>query len=382
MDKQKTRLALIMLASASLLACGSSEKAKETAAAAVRGVEIETVRQQSVPDLYEATGTVRSVTSSMINAQIGGTVLEMRVKAGDHVKRGQILAVLDDRSPRAQLMAAEAGVVEASEGRAEIGQALQAAAADRQFAEATYKRYQGLLDKNSVSRQEFESAEARYKAALANERALEAKKKQVAARAEQARSQRENAQTVFSYSRVVSPIDGVVTAKAVDAGTVVMPGSPLVTVEDPTRYRLEASLPEQFLPKVSLGMRVAVKTESGTLDGRVTEIVPAADVASRTFLVKVDLPRECDCRSGQYGTASFAAGEAKRLTVPRRALVEFGGLEGVYVVNAQGAAEYRLVKTGKDLGERVEIVSGLAEGDRVATSQVASLRDGARVEGQ
>jgi RND family efflux transporter MFP subunit len=263
---------------------------------------------------------------------------------------------------------------------AEIEQALQAAAADRQFAEATYRRYQGLLAKNSVSRQEFDGAEAKYKAALANERALQAKKKQIEARGEQARSQQDSAETVLSYSRVTSPINGVVTAKAVDAGTVVMSGMPLLTVEDSTRYRLEASLPEQLLPKVALGAAVSIRTEREKFDGRVAEVVPAADTASRTFLVKIDLPKDCGCRSGEYGTASFAVGEARRLSVPRRALIEHGELEGVFVANPQGGLEYRLVKTGKDLGERVEILSGISEGDRVATSQVEQLRDGARVE--
>jgi multidrug efflux system membrane fusion protein len=112
----------------------------------------------------------------------------------------------------------------------------------------------------------------------------------------------------------------------------------------------------------------------------VAEIVPAADAASRTFLVKVDLPKDCGCRSGEYGTADFAVGEVRQLSVPRRALVEHGELEGVFVANPQGVLEYRLVKTGKDLGERVEILSGISEGERVATSQVERLRDGARVE--
>lgn len=372
----------LVAAAAAFTACGSGESAKETPGETVPGVQLETVRLQPRPDIYEATGTVRSATTSVIAAQISGTVREMRVRAGDRVQRGQVLAVLDDRSPRAQLNAAKAGVEEATQELAEIEQALAAAAADRQFAEATYKRYQGLLAKNSVSRQEFDGAESRYKAALANERALAAKKKQVEARGEQARSHVESAQTVFSYSRVVSPIAGVVTAKSVDTGTVVMPGTPLLTVEDPSRYQLEASVPEQFISKVSPGITVAVDVGHGELEGQVAEIVPAADVDSRTFLVKIDLPRDCGCRSGEYGTARFPVGEHKALTVPRHAIIQHGQLEGVFVADAQGVLEYRLVKTGKSLGDRVEILSGLAEGERIATTQVEKLRDGARVEAQ
>ena len=113
-----------------------------------------------------------------------------------------------------------------------------------------------------------------------------------------------------------------------------------------------------------------------------SEIVPSADPASRTFLVKIDLPRDSGCRSGEYGTASFAVGDSKRLTVPRAAVVAHGQLEGAYVIGPQNTVEFRLAKAGKDLGERVEILSGLSEGERVAVSQLQHLRDGVVVEAQ
>jgi multidrug efflux pump subunit AcrA (membrane-fusion protein) len=206
------------------LACGSNEKAQGPEGPVLSGVTTETVRLQPTPDLYEAVGTVRSVTTSMLGAQISGTVREIHVKEGDRVRRGQLLAVLDDRAPRAQLGGAQAGVEEATQGLAEVEQALEAARAEQKFAEATFRRYRGLLEKNSLSRQEFEGAEARAKAAAANVRALEAKKKQREARREQAQAQHASAETIYSYSRIVSPLDGIVMAKSVDAGTLVMPG--------------------------------------------------------------------------------------------------------------------------------------------------------------
>ena len=118
------------------------------------------------------------------------------------------------------------------QGEEEVEQALKAATADRQFAEATLNRYKALLAKNSLSRQEYDGAEARYEAALANEHAMEAKRQQVLSRQQQARAQQNSAQVNLSYARIVSPLDGIVTAKSVDAGTVVMPGMPVLTVED------------------------------------------------------------------------------------------------------------------------------------------------------
>jgi membrane fusion protein, multidrug efflux system len=378
-NKYRAGIAGVIALATLSAACGSKTAHPETAATTVSEVNIETVHVQNLPGEYDAVGTIRSATSSVLGAQIGGMVREMRVKPGDRVRRGEVLAVLDDRNPRAQLQSADAGVAASQAGLVEVENGLQAAAAQRKLAEVTYHRYQQLLSKNSVTPQEFDGAEAAYKSAVANEAAAAARKQQMQAQSQMAQSQRESAQTMFSYSRIVSPIDGLVTAKMVDAGTLVMPGTPLLTVEDAAHYRLEASVPEDLLSKIHAGQQAQVTTGQGRFAGSVDEIVPSADPGSRTFVVKVALPPACACQSGVYGTAAFAVGELKALTVPRTAVVDRGQLEGVYVVNANGIAEYRLVKTGKILGERVEILSGLSDGEQVATSQHDRLSDGARV---
>jgi len=379
--KRICSLLIIAIAADIFTACSSNERRPVEPGPVISGVQTEIVHLESAPQLYQAVGAVHSANTAILAAQVGGTVREIHVQAGDRVKRGQLLAVLDDRSARAQVQGADAGVNEAIGGEAEIDQTLQAATADRKYAEATLKRYKELLAKNSLSRQEYDGAEARYQAALANQRALEAKKQQILARQQQARSRQDSAQTYLSYSRIVSPLDGIITAKSVDVGTVVMPGTPLLTVEETARYRLEASLPEEYLPNAKPGDRISISTEHGQFEGRVAEVGPAADVTSHTFTVKIDLPQDCDCRSGEYGQAIFPIGEAKELAVPSAAVVEHGELQGIFVVTPDGLAEYRLVKTGKSFGNRVEILSGLAAGEKVAISQVDRLRDGARVEG-
>lgn len=381
MNKRTFSILVVIIAATVLLTgCGSTKGPGATPAATVSGVSLETVQPQTVPETYEAVGTIRSATTSTLGAELSGTVHEIRVKPGDRVKRGEVLAVLDDRNPRTQLAAAEAGVVESKEGFAEADQALQAATAERKLAELTYHRYQDLLAKSSVTQQEFDNAETHYKSAVANEAALEARKRQMAARGQQAQSQQDSAQTVLSYSQIVSPMDGMVTARLVDPGTLVMPGAPIFTVEDTAHYRLEASVPEELVPKVRQSQQVPVWTEHAQVTGSVTEIVPAADPGSRTFLVKLALPATCSCRSGEYGKAAFPLGERKALAVSRSAVVERGQLEGVYVVDSHGTAEYRLVKTGKSFGDRVEILSGVSGGEQVATSLLDRLSDGVHVE--
>lgn len=377
--KSLLKLFLVVSAASLMLACGATEQARPRAAT-VSGVETETVRSQSTPDLYQAVGTVESATSSVVGAEISGTVRAVMVHAGDHVRRGQVLALLDDRNPRAQVGAAKAGVEEAQQGGAEVEQALAAATAQRQFAEATFKRYKALLAENSVSQQEFDNAQTQYKAALAHERALQAKQNQLSARGQQAKAQLASAETVLSYARVVSPLNGVVAAKNVDAGTLVMPGTPLFTVDDPAHYRLRASLPAEFAGRVRRGEEVKVETAGKKFTGQVVEVAPSTDPASRTMTVKVELPGDCGCQSGDYGTAFFPVGEQKILAVPAPALVEQGQLTGVFVVGHDGTVEYRLVKTGRTFGKRVEILSGLTGGERIALTKLDLLKQGVRVE--
>ncbi len=379
--KKICSLLLIAAAAGIMTACSSNGKRATQPGPVISGVQTETVRLESSPQLYQAVGAIHSAHTAILAAQLAGTVREIRVQAGDRVRRGQLLAILDDRGPQAQVQGAQAGVNEAIQGEAEVEQALQAAIADRQFAEATFNRYKALLAKNSLSRQEYDGAEARYQAALANQRAHEARKQQILASEQQAHSQVDTAQVNLSYARIISPLDGVVTLKSVDAGTVVMPGTAVLAVEDTSRYRLEESLPEEYLPAAKPGASVTVSTEEGQFAGRVAEVVPAADVTSHTFLVKIDLPPGCPCRSGEYGEASIPIGEVQRLAVPGSAVVEHGELQGVFVITPEGQVEYRLVKTGKTFGGQVEILSGLAAGEKVAISQIDRLRDGARVEG-
>jgi membrane fusion protein, multidrug efflux system len=374
------RLTMPLLVAAFLTACGSKQQAKETAPSVVSGVAVVTVHAQSTTDYYEAVGTVNPETTSVLGAEISGTVRKIYVKEGDHVRRGQLLAVIDSRVQQAQLEAAAAGIEESNQGLAEVKQALQAAEADRRFAEATFQRYKALLAKKSASQQEYDNVETHYKGALANEMATRAKLKQMEARQRQAQAQHSSAATVLSYSRITSPIDGVVTAKSVDEGTLVMPGTPLITVEETGHFRLLASVPERFLGLIHVGERVPVTLGSQQVEGSIIEIVPAADPSTRTFVAKVELPRSCKCQSGQFGSADFAIGSGNRVLVPADALLRRGELEGLFVIDPKGVAYYRLVKTGKTFGSWIEILSGLDDGERVAVTKVNQLSDGVRVQ--
>jgi RND family efflux transporter MFP subunit len=167
----------------------------------------------------------------------------------------------------------------------------------------------------------------------------------------------------------------------VEPGDLAVPGQPLLVLDDFRAYRLEAEVGESAIGRVRMGQRVPVTLDAlgRTLEGRVAEIIPAADPASRTVTVKLELPADADLRSGLFGRAHFLVGERQALTVPLSALVERGQLTGVYVVDPRSVARFRLVTAGERRAGRAEILSGLAAGERIAGDGTERLSDGVRV---
>jgi multidrug efflux pump subunit AcrA (membrane-fusion protein) len=363
-------------------ACSKSEHRQNSNSSAVApGTAIETIKPSTVEDFFAVAGTVRAKQTSALSSKITGTVAAVSVRTGDKVRKGQLLVQIDGRELHAELAGANAGLEEITWATKAAASALAAAQGQRELAATTYKRYQALLGKESVTRQEFDEVNTKFKVATAemmraeeNLRALEAKKAQAEARISQA-------QALLSQANIVSPYDGIVTDKAAELGMLASPGTPLVTVEDAGAYRLEAQVGESSLAYAKLGAAVPVRVDAldTTLSGKVAEIVPAADPQSRTFTIKIELPAEPLLRSGVYGKASLSRGERQVLLVPIGAVLERGQLTGVFVVGQDGRAEFRLVKTGKRYGENFEILSGLSAGERVVVKGAERIAEGSRV---
>jgi RND family efflux transporter MFP subunit len=244
-----------------------------------------------------------------------------------------------------------------------------------------------------VSVQEFDEVRtkttaARAEADQASERlqALVARKSQIVARIDQAKADAANAEVFLSYTKILSPIDGIVTAKPAEVGQMASPGTPILTVEDDSHYRLEVLVEESRIGRIHLGDPVRVSIDAlgqKPMEGRVSEIVPSLDPASRSFIVKVDLQSPeapTVFRSGLFGKARFNTGTKKVLTVPLQSVLERGQLTFVYVVDPAKIARMRLIQTGKTYGDRVEVLSGLSEGDQVILEPLSAVKDGAAVE--
>lgn len=394
------KAASVLIVSATALfntACGRRQETATEKMAPIPNVKIEKVVAAPIDDFYEATGTVRSKTTSVVSSRIMGSIIAIRVREGDRVRAGQTLIEIDSRDATAQLQKAQAGMRETENALEEMERNLQASGSGKAAAEAslalaasTYNRYKALLERRSVSPQEFDEVQAKYKVADAEaERAtrmlssLVARKNQVLAKIDQAKADVVNAQVYASYGRVASPINGIVTAKQAEIGAMAAPGAPLLTLEDDSHYRLEASVEESQIRNINVSDPVQVRIDAlgdEQLSGTVIEIVPTADPASRSHTVKIDLPARPALRSGSFGRARFSSGQKQAITIPQRAITERGQLVSVFVVDDSGMARLRLIKTGKAYGDRVEVLTGLSDGERIVVDRVEAVSDGSRVE--
>ena len=381
-------------------ACGRTQELATQKAGSIHNVKIETVSLASVDDYYEAVGTVRPATSSLLSARITGSVVALHVNEGDRVRAGQLLIEIDNRDATAQLQRAQAGLREAQESLEEVERSIHeaeaartAADAQKQLAAKTLERYQTLLERKSVSPQEFDEVQAKQRVAGAEaDRAervvltLGARRNQVVARIEQSKADFTAAQVSAGYARITSPINGLVTSKQTNVGQTATPGSPLLTVEDDSRYRLEAAVEESRSGAARRGDGVLVLLDapgSKEFGGSVSEIVPTSDPASRSFTLKVDLPTDANkmgVRSGMFGRARFGIGQRQTIAVQQTAIVQRGQLTYLYVVDESGIAQLRVIKTGKAYGDRIEVLSGLSEGERIVIEGVGGINEGSRVQ--
>lgn len=376
-------LAIAALALAlALAACGGSAPEQARAPQTVTGVRVVTVTAQTVPDEIEAPGTVQSATTAEIAARAMGTVQAVLVREGDAVRRGQLLVQIDDRELAARSNAAQSALDEAAAARDEVARAVAAAQAHADVAKKTYDRFTFLREQKSISPQEFDEVEAKYRAATAGLEQTQARQQQVEAMNQRAQSEARAAGAVAGYTRITSPFDGIVVRRHVDPGTMAMPGMPLLVVEQTSRYRLEATVDAASAASLHRGAKARVELDAipgRAFDAAVAELEAGADPGSHTVAVKVDLPRHAAIRSGLFGRAWFARGERQALLIPRGNLVERGQLTGVYVVDAQGIARLRIVTLGRSFGEVVEILSGLSDGDRIVADPAGRELDGKQV---
>jgi RND family efflux transporter MFP subunit len=299
------------------------------------------VRLIRLPRSESAVGTIRAVHETSIGSRLLARVEEVNLKAGQEVKAGDVLVRLNDTDLQARLQQAKAAVTHAEATRAQ-------AANDEQ-------RYAKLAESKAISRQEYEKIQTALQAADAD--------------LLQARESVKEVDAMLAWASIRSPLTGIVIDKKVDVGDMVTPGQILTTLFDPKRMQLVASVRESLTRQLRVGQDIGVQVEGlgKQCSGTVSEIVPEAQSASRTFQVKVTGPCPEGIYTGMFGRILIPLEEEEVLVMPRQAVRKVGQLELVDVVE-RGAANRRAIRTGRTLEDDVEVLSGLREGEQVVVS--------------
>ena len=361
---------LLAAGAAALAGCDSSQPSRSAPVQTVQARVVET-RQQQAPVTVRVTGTLHARQTAVISAQVVGRIQQVLVRQGDTVRAGQTLAVLDDATLKASVDQAQAAVKAAENQQA-------AAQTNAELAASTLARYKQLQAQRSVSPQELDEVSRRAEGSSAQ---VEAVRAQVVA----AKAQESGARAMLGYSRITAPFAGVVTARMADPGTLAAPGVPLLQVDSAGPLQLQTTVDESAITSIRLGRKLKVSIDAApSLDpeGTVGEIVPAADPASHSFLVKIDLPSAAQLRAGMYATASIPTGLREAILAPRSAIVLRGSLSCAYVLDSNGIAQLRYVTLGAQQGDQVEVLSGLSAGEKLVNDPGDRDLAGKRIEVQ
>ena len=406
-------LILVLVAvSAFVASCGGSKAnvRKEESAANTEptAVEVTTAAaiKRDLPRFFEATGSLAGDQQTDVAPQTSGKVVAVGVDIGTYVKRGQMLVRLDDSELKlrveqaaAQLEQAKAAVRQAEEkiglrpGQAFDPNRVAEVAAARvalDLAEKNLRRAEKLIESGDVSRSFYDEQRSRrdqlkeqYDVAVAQARqnyaAVDVARTNVANVEAQLALARKN----LSYANIPAPIDGYVTERTADLGEYVSPQQKVATIVRTNPLRIRIDIPEQAIPEVRVGQSVSITTSAWpdkNFAGRVARIAPNVSATSRTLTVEAEIENSSNAlKPGQFATVRILQERAApAVLIPARAVVNEAGVNRVFVIK-NGHAEQRLVQTGQTEGDLIEVKSGVAADEQVATSNLEQLSDGIAV---
>ena len=342
------RIAGTVLAAAALAACsGTGSEPKAAPAPPLASVVV-----QPVDATREQTwdGVIEAVADTTISAQTNARVLELPFDVGDRVAKGDVLVRFTDIEQKSGQRAAAAYVA--------------AARAALRDAEAQWQRVEEVVGRGLMARAQLDAARARRDAARANLGAAEAVLRSAGQQAD--------------YTVVRAPFDGVVTHRYVEVGEAVQSGpptpQPLIALAALDALRVEVVVPQSAADRIREQGRAEIVGPGGDrVRAAEVTVFPYADPATHTFRVRVALPGgTTGLYPGMTVKVAFAVGQAQRLLVPASALVRRGELSGVYVIDPDGSVGLRQLRLGHRFGDQLEVLAGLAPGDRIASDPEAA----------
>jgi RND family efflux transporter MFP subunit len=382
--QNKIQIFLLITTLLFVSACGKIKpgNTEEGSSGSVKAV-VATAKTASSSRGYEAVGTVKAQTTSTLSAKIMGVIKTVNVREGDSIKTGQTLIVIDERQVAAGSSQAKAAAEEAKKAEVAAMSSVEAAKAGADVAKAAYNRYLKLIADHAVSKQEFDEMEARTRQADAGLKQAEANLDAAKQRVLETEAAAASAEVSKKDAVITAPYDGVVSSRLAEPGDLASPGNPLMVVEKTGGLEVDVIVPEDRINSIRQDQELDVSIrdlQEKVLKGTVRAIFPAADPQSRSFIVKVGLPVNETIRSGVFARVNIPMGSESILTVPSTAVVNQGQLTGIYIVEENGTARFRLIKTGRKMNGSFEVLSGLIEGMRYVTTPPATLKDGMKVE--
>ena len=376
--------AVLPLLAALLAGCGTPRPPDQVtqASPAVR-VTLAIASKATIGEPLDAGGTVAARESATLTSRIVAPVVAVRVRAGDRVKAGDVLVVLDDADLAARARQAEASIAAAQQGLAATTTDQSGAAADRRLAAAWQGRVSSLHTRRSATTQELDEADARLAGADARLAGAEARVAGATAQLAAARAASEAATATAGFALIRAPFDGIVTERLLDPGNVASPGSPILRLDSLGPAHVEVRIDEAREQYIRPGDRVEVQLDdagpaAAPVVSAVIEVARAIGSAERTFTVTVSLPADRAARTGTFARVRFRGPSREALLIPSRAIRRQGQLATAFVVQ-DGLARLRMLQTGYEGREGVEVLAGLDPGERIVTDPPPDLTDGRRV---
>jgi RND family efflux transporter MFP subunit len=329
-------------------------------------VELGTLKRGKVAAYLTVVGNLIGEQTVDIAPRTGGRLLDVNVKLGDRVRRGQVLAKVEDREIVEQVRQAEASQ--------EVSKAtIRQREADLNVARVNFDRSKNLFERQLLAKQALDDAESRYLAALAQVDLSKAQLTQNDARLQELRINLEN-------TRVVSPVDGFVGKRTVDPGAMVNTNTAIASVVDISKLRLVANVVEKDLRMVSPGDMAVVEVDAypgEKFNGKIARVSPVLDPATRTAAMEVEIPNaEYKLKPGMYARIALTVEEHdSALVIPKTAVVDYQNQRGVWVPNDSDRAVFVPLKLGIENSEQIEVISGLNEGSKFVNNGASAVRN-------
>ena len=316
----------------------------------VHTLPLSEVVNEELPVYYSTIGSVISDDRIQITSRITGYIDEVPVREGQQIRKGDLLVSLDSTDIDGAIQQAEAGV---NKSRSAL-----------KDAQIDFERYEALFKEDSVPENTFR------KIRLQRDVSQETLHAALAA-LETAKSQRQ-------YILIKSPVDGVVIERQKRAGDLATPGFPIISIESEKALLFKSFVPESQIQKLVQGAAVTVVIDAlgTTLNGQISRIVPSGDPVTRSYEIKISLNDTTDLLPGMFGRVRFQVGTETSPVIARTAVVERGGLRGVFVVDAEQRAYFRWLRFGREWPDRLQVQAGVSQGERIVVNSVSLIHDG------